>query len=228
MSGFVQWNEVPNRGGGQAEFLALKSGNTYKIRPLFKPLNFYKYFHKVDGKLRTAIVSEEIVSQLSAMHPELNKPANRYAMYVLDRNDDNKVKIMEFSVSVFKNFSNRFQLTGEEPGSNKNGSDWAIKVSGSGFSTVYETTFIKNTPLTNDEVEAVKTELGGDMEKLATIFKFLDLKSAEKKLFESGEDDNSHNSPSVSNKSTVKVSSELEIDNDDDISDSVGDFNPDW
>jgi len=142
--------------------------------------------------------------------------------------DDNKIKIMEFSVSVFKNFSNRFQLTGEEPGSNKNGSDWAIKVTGSGFSTVYETTFIRNTPLTQDEVEAVKTELGGDMEKLSTIFKFLNIAEAEKKLFESGEDNNSYSGSSVSNKSTVKVSSELENLDADDASDSVGDFDPDW
>lgn len=219
MSGFVQWNEVPS--GGGTNFLALKSGNTYKIRPLLQPLNFCKYFHKVDGKMRTAVVSEEVVAQMASKHPQLNRPANRYAMYVLDRNDDDKIKVMEFPISVYKQFANSFQATGNEPGSNKNGSDWVIKISGSGYNTTYETTFVAGTPLTEEEVNAIKVELGGDMEKLATIFPFNDVAGAEKKLFNPDENGNAGQTTTATTTATTTSQTDASVDSDEE-------FNPDW
>ncbi len=225
MSGFVQWNEVPS-GGERTNFLALKSGNTYKIRPLLQPLNFHKYFHKVDGKMRTAVVSEEVVAQMAAKYPDLGKPANRYAMYVLDRNDNNQIKVMEFPISVYKQFSNSFQATNNEPGSKVNGSDWMIKISGTGFNTTYETTFIANTPLTEEEINVVKTELAGDSEKLATIFPFNEVPQAEKRLFNPDEKGNGGqaSSPAVSAPavSSPAVSGIVPSTGSDE------DFNPDW
>ncbi len=223
MSGFVQWNEVPS-GGERTNFLALKSGNTYKVRPLLQPLNFCKYFHKVDGKMRTAVVSEEVVAQLAAKYPltELSKPANRYAMYVFDRNDDSKIKVMEFPISVYRQFANSFQATNNEPGSKINGSDWVIKITGTGFNTTYETTFVANTPLTEEEIKAVKAELAGDSEKLATIFPFNDVAAAEKRLFNPDENGNGGQTTIASSSVTTTASAT------DATVDSNEDFNPDW
>lgn len=190
MSGFVQWDNVPSGDGSRAEFLQLKSGNTYKVRPLLDAYNFHKYFHKVEGqKMRTAIVTEETVGLMAAKYPsELNKPANRYAMYVIDRNDGNKIKIMEFPFSIYKAFCNSFDATKKMPSHKTDGSDWLIKKSGVGLNTSYETTFVTNTPLTDEEFANLKEVTGGDREKIATIFPFCSLEVAEKKLFNPDEE----------------------------------------
>lgn len=189
-NGFVQWNEVEVGGSGsKTDFLRLKTGNTYKIRPLFLPVHFYKYFHKVDKKLRTAICPEEVVAVLSKKYPEdvLKKPANRFVMFVIDR-ADGAVKIMEFPISVYSQFRSSFEATGKKPGSGQKGGDWQIKVAGAGFNTTYTTTFIQDSPLSDEEKEKVKVALGGDAEKLKKIYKFCTLEEAEKKLFSDEED----------------------------------------
>ena len=42
MTEYVQWGSVPKSGGNgeKSEYLKLKSGNTYKIRPIFDPVKF--------------------------------------------------------------------------------------------------------------------------------------------------------------------------------------------
>lgn len=185
MSGYVQWNEVPTGGsGGKTDFLRLKTGNTYKVRPLFLPVHFYKYFNKKDGKLRTAVVSEEVVAVMTEKYSEdtLQKPANRFAMFVIDRADES-VKVMEFPISVYRQFRNSFEATGKKPGSGKDGGDWQIKIAGSGFNTSYDTIFVKDTPLTEDEKAKIKDALDGDSEKLQKIYKHCAIEEAETKLF---------------------------------------------
>ncbi len=180
---YVEWDDVaPDKGG--TEFLRLKSGNTYKVRPIKLPVHFYKFFYKNKGKLRTATVEEETIGQLMKKYPnELKtKPANRYAIYVIDR-ADGQVKIMEGPQSVFKPFRNRFDATGKKPGGEKDGGDWMIKVSGSGFGTNYDVTFIDTTPITDEEKEKVKEAWNGDSDKLQKIYKIDTFVEAEKKLF---------------------------------------------
>jgi hypothetical protein len=229
MAGFVQWKHDSN-GEGKTDFLTLKSGSTYKIRPLLEAYNFNKYFHKIDGKMRTAVVDDEVVSQLAAKYPsELNKPANRYAMYVIDRNDENKIKIMEFPISVYKAFCNSFDATKRKPGSRQDGSDWLIKKTGTGLNTSYETTFVDYTPLTEDEYEKFKKVLGGDLQRIAAIFPFSTLEEAEKKLFGPEEENDSDVSPKASAKKTVvakpnTASASVSAD----TADAADDFDPDW
>lgn len=215
MSGFVQWTDAPGGNGG-TNYLTMVSGNTYKVRPLLIPINFHKYFNKVDGKTRTAVVTEEVVAQMANKYPELGKPANRYGMYVIDRNDDNKIKILEFPITVYKAFVNSFEATKKKPGSRTDGSDWLIKKSGAGLKTSYEATFVDYTPLTQGEYDALMTLLDGNMKKIATFFPFLSLADAEKKLFASEEDSgqiDSSGTPASASASTTE---------------SADDFDPDW
>jgi len=180
--GYVEWAEVAPENSNGSKFLRLKTGNTFKVRPLLLPVHFWKFFHERNGKKRNAVVSEEIIEQMMATHPELKKPANRYAIYIIDRSDG-QVKIMEGPQTVFREFRNRFEATGEKPGGGADGGDWQIKITGAGLNTSYSTIFINQTPLTDDEKEKIKEELGGDKEKLQKIFKFCTIEEAEAKLF---------------------------------------------
>ena len=185
--GYVQWDKVAPDTSNGSKFLRLKSGNTFKVRPLLLPVHFWKFFHDKDGKKRNAVVSEEVIEQMMATHPELKKPANRYAIYIIDRADE-KVKIMEGPQTVFREFRNRFEATGDKPGGGADGGDWQIKITGVGLNTNYAITFLNQTPLTDEEKEKIKEELGGDKDKLQKIFKFCTVEEAEAKLFSDGEE----------------------------------------
>ena len=110
MAEYVQWGSVPedSSGGDKSEFLRMKTGNTYRIRPVFDPIKFFKYFHKHEGKLRTAICDKPDVCPVRDRHPELKKPSMRYAAYVIDR-ADGKVKILEAPQSVFRPIGSSFE-----------------------------------------------------------------------------------------------------------------------
>ncbi len=206
MTEYVQWGSVPKSGGGgdRGEFLKLKTGNTYRIRPVFDPVKFFKYFHKNDKRLRTAICAKPDVCPVRDRHPELKKPSLRYAAYVIDRNDGNKVKILEAPQSVFRPIGSSFEATGKNPGSGKDGSDWQIKVTGTGLNTTYDVAFAGNTPLNQEERASIKEALDGDMKKLQKLYKVDTADEIEEKLF----GDPNKNTNESSNESSSDVSFE--------------------
>ena len=189
MTEYVQWGSVPQGGGNgeKSEYLKLKSGNKYRIRPIFDPVKFFKYFHKNQGRLRTAICGRPDVCPVRDKHPDLKRPSMRYAAYVIDR-EDNRVKILEAPQSVFRPIGSSFEATGKNPGSGKDGSDWLVKVSGTGLNTTYDVSFAGNTPLTQEERAAIKESLEGDMKKLQKLYKVDTPDEIEQKLFGSPED----------------------------------------
>jgi len=185
MTEYVQWGSVPKSGGSngeQSEFLKLKSGNKYRIRPIFDPVKFFKYFHKYEGKLRTAICGKPDVCPVRDSHPDLKKPSMRYAAYVIDR-ADGKVKILEAPQSVFRPIGSSFEATGKNPGSGKDGSDFLVTVTGMGLNTVYDVAFAGASPLTQEERASIKEALDGDMKKLQKLYKVDTPAEIEEKLF---------------------------------------------
>jgi len=195
MAEYVQWGSVPSSGGSgeMSEFLKLKSGNTYRIRPVFDPVKFFKYFHKNEGKLRTAICDKPDVCPVRDRHPELKKPSMRYAAYVIDR-ADGKVKILEAPQSVFRPIGSTFESTGKNPGSGKDGSDFQVKVKGTGLNTTYEVAWAGSSPLTQEERGAVKEALDGDKQKLQKLYKVDTPEEIEAKLFGTPDQDSSNDS----------------------------------
>lgn len=185
MAEYIQWDVVTkgSEGNGEkGEYLRLQSGNTYRIRPLFKLVKFYKYFHKKDGKLRTAICQDPRTCPVRDKHPDLQKPSLRFASYIIDRKDG-KVKILEGPQTVFRPLGSSFEMTGKEPGGSKDGSDWSIKVTGKGYNTKYDVVFIENTPITKEERELITEAVEGDKEKLAKVYKDDTPEQIEEKLF---------------------------------------------
>lgn len=190
MAEHVQWDDVATKQSAdekdKSEFLRLQSGKTYKIRPVFKPVKFWKYFLKNgQGKTRTAIVADPSTCPVRERHPEL-KPSLRYAAIVIDR-EDNKVKILEAPQSVFRSLGTHFEATGKNPGGSKDGSDWQIKVTGKGLNTTYDVIYLKETPLSDEEKNILRDALEGDKDKLQNMFKADTPDEIEEKLFGKGE-----------------------------------------
>ena len=192
MNGVIDWGDfIPNSSGssnvgGRMDFLWLKSGSTYRVRPVHKPVIFYKYFYKNGTKLRTAICKEPSTCTVKINHPELDTPSERFAILVIDR-ADGKVKVMEFPKSVFLSIKAWWTATQKNPGGN-DGVDWAINVAGSGQKgTKYTSTPIEASPFTNEEkqliVKVLKDEEGNDTAILEKIFKAHSPEDIEKKLF---------------------------------------------
>ena len=48
MTEYVQWGSVPedSNGGDSNLYLKMKTGGTYKIRPVLDPVKFFKYFQE--------------------------------------------------------------------------------------------------------------------------------------------------------------------------------------
>jgi len=186
MNDYVAWSSVSkgakSNSDNKLDYLKLKSDETYRIRPILYPVKFFKYFHKKDGRLRTAICEDPDTCPVKERHSDLKKPSLRYAAIVIDRGDD-KVKILEAPQSVFRPLGNSEEVTGRNPGSAKNGSDWQIKVTGKNINTVYDSTFIDTTPLTDSEKKAVKVALGGDQKVLRRLYKIDTPEVIEEKLF---------------------------------------------
>jgi len=185
---YADWGDVApeqtsgSSGGGNNSFLKLKSGGVYTIRPVHKTVEFYKWFHKKDNKLRTAVVrDEEVIKSFMAENSDLGKPSHRYALYVFDRADGG-LKIMEAPVTVFRPFRIRFDATGQTPGGAQGG-DWQITVTGAGLKTRYTSKYLKDAPFTDDEKSQVKELLADESRLLTTIYKSHDEEAIEKRLF---------------------------------------------
>ena len=99
----------------------------------------------------------EDANKLYREHTDIFRFAPRptYAVIIIDRADD-EVKILEFPPTVFRAFSNRYDLTGISPGNKSQGEEWKVKSEGKGKNTTYTAVFIDTIDLTDEEVEQVK------------------------------------------------------------------------
>ena len=183
LNGYLEWGDVGSEKTTKTTYLWLKSGNKYKVRPLHKCVPVYKYFYRnQEGRLRTAICEDPANCPVGDKHPELQTPSERYAMYVIDR-EDGVIKVMEGPKTLFIPFKHRYQATKKSPGGDKNGSDWYIEVTGSGKKTKYICTYLEDTPLTASEKNSLQEEWGGEKDKLRKIYKPHTSEEIEQRLF---------------------------------------------
>lgn len=219
MTSIVEWKDVSKQsdsgrnpdGSLKTKFLALKTGNKYTVRPVHKPVQITKYYNRINGKLRTAIVADTENCPIHAENPDI-KFSTRYAVYVFDR-ADGQLKIMEGPVTVFRPLGKRFEATGKNPGGN-DGGDWLIEVTGIGMKTTYTLTHLEDKPFTKEEIARVKEEFKDDGKKLEKLYAPDSTEKIREKLF-------SEEYPvSTSKKSASVVNEDFESDNDDDGSDN--------
>lgn len=141
-------------------FIRLKpQEKPFKIRIASNPKNFrshwaaFKSISKAPIRSPAYSVDERSLDIAWAEGDWL--PQRRHACTVFDRDDGDKLKILEAGDSVFSHFGNWFKATGINPSSNE-GTDWFIWVKDNGGTTEYSATpDIKTTPFTDDEKKII-------------------------------------------------------------------------
>jgi hypothetical protein len=170
----VDWGSIggknaPGGGGGgngdRIPFMKFESGKIYTVRPVGHAIEFYKFFCKYNGKNIVVNVhkkhKKEAEAVLSNFFGKEIKMSWRCASFVLDRNDNNSIKVLEGGYSIFEPFALWSQTNGNaSPGSNAGG-NWAIKVTGDGVAgnnpRKYGVSYVGPAPITPDEVSVLKS-----------------------------------------------------------------------
>lgn len=189
----VEWDDITppkkssgggRKGGGSGKFLRLEANSMYRVRPVHQPIRFYKYYNELNGRLRTAICDNPDTCTVKDKHPDL-RPSRRYAILVLDRNDDNKLKILEGPQTIFEEFKKYYDITKKKPGGPEGG-DFTINVvcpnGKKDRDTTYTVDFINETPFTSEE-KSMLVEKKDDF-NLPEIFKSHSAEEIETRLFD--------------------------------------------
>lgn len=191
MNGVIDWGDFTpgsnKNSDDRVPFLWLKSGETYKVRPVAKPVIFFKYFYKNGEKWRNAICKDPSTCPVGMAHGDkLDTPGERFAILVIDRADD-MLKILEFPKSIFLSIKAWWQATQQNPGGDE-GVDWVIQKTGSGKNnTKYTATPTVAAPFTDAEkkriISVIKDEEGNNAHFLEGIYKAHTAEQIEKRLF---------------------------------------------
>lgn len=146
-------------------FLRFKRDENYRIRPLGNAVQFYKFF--IEKGKPSIIVhpqrKDAALKLLSEHSGNEYKPSFRCAIFVLDRSDDNRIKVMEGGFQIFDSFAKWSQATGVQPGHGPGG-DWNISVEGDGVGgsnpRKYTAVFLGNSVFSEEERSMIKKMKG--------------------------------------------------------------------
>jgi hypothetical protein len=179
--GIVDWTgfNKNDKSGNGAKYLKLEPGKSYRIRPVFKPHLFYKYFvERPQGGFGQAITDQPDSCVIKKKYGEMAK--QRFSVNVIDR-ADGIIKVLEGPMSILKQFADWANATGTDPGS-KDGGEFALRVECPGNDrkkTKYIVSFINYTPFTDDE----KTMIKSGMHDLESLFKATPQDQIEAKVY---------------------------------------------
>ena len=198
--GLVDWTSFNknDKSNSNVKYLKLESGRSYRVRPVFKPHVFYKYFvERPQGGFGQAITDAPDNCVITRKYGE--RPKMRFAVNVIDR-ADGSIKVLEGPITILKQFSNWASETGTDPGS-KDGGEFSIRVECPGNDmkkTKYMVSFINYAPFSDGEKSMIKES----MYNLEEIYKATNQEKIEETLYGAeGEDD------SGSKKKSDKVAS---------------------
>ena len=171
MSSFVGWDEPTGKartggaGGGSGMFLKLESGKTYRVRLVGNAVQYFQHWEPVicrspgvDPKTNTVL---DPLMQMSKPDGTPYLPKERYAIWVLDRLDGNKLKIMDFPGVLYDRFKAWKADFNQAPG-DVNGPDWKIELQARGGNkrnTQYIAERLDRTPFTTEEIERIQKGL---------------------------------------------------------------------
>lgn len=169
---FSNFNPDRKGKGNGITFLRFQSDKTYRVRPFAAAVEFYKIFV---GKGKPSIIvdpddKDEAAKLLTEKAGTEMRPSYRNAMFVLDRNDDNRVKIMEGGFQIFEAFANWSSGSGTKPGSGAAG-DWQITVTGDGLNRKYQPVYLGPAMFTDEEKKVISALKAADKLKMANYLK---------------------------------------------------------
>lgn len=174
---FSNFNPDKKKGGGNGiSFLRFESGKTYKIRPFGSCVEFYKLFI-AKGKPSVIVDpgdKDEAARILSEATGREIRPSYRNAMFVIDREDGGKIKILEGGFQIFESFANWSASSGVKPGAGQAG-DWTIKVEGEGVGgsnpRKYSPSYLGPSVFSEEEKKMISALKAADKLKLGNYLK---------------------------------------------------------
>lgn len=211
--GLIDWTSFSkgDKSGNGAKYLKLEAGKSYRIRPVFKPHIFYKYFvERPQGGFGQAITDTPDTCVIRKKYGEQAK--QRFAVNVIDR-ADGIIKVLEGPISILKQFSTWASETGTDPGS-KDGGEFAIRVECPGNDkkkTRYVVSFINYAPFTDEEKALIKS---GAMNDLETLYRATSQDQIEAKVYGTDEEESSSTSKAKKAPEKQAASSKSQISDD--------------
>jgi len=168
---FSNFNPKKNKGNG-ISFLRFESDKTYKVRPFATAVEFFKIFV---GKGKPSLIldpddKDEAAKLLTEHSGTEMRPSYRNAMFILDRNDNNRVKIMEGGSQIFEAFAAWNSGSGIKPGSGAAG-DWQITVTGDGLNRKYSAVYLGPCVFTDEEKKTISALKAADKLKMGNYLK---------------------------------------------------------
>jgi hypothetical protein len=186
----VDWSSFNENSGSKGNgrsgisFLKFEANTTSRVRPIGRAKEFFKIF--IEKGKPSIIVDvndkEEAARMLSEETGREIVPNYRNAYFVLDRNDGNKVKIMEGGRQIFKQIAEWSNQTKIEPGSGQ-GYDWSIKATGNNKDREYIATPLQPAPLTADEKSMLEKLKSAGKLQLELYFKEVPLNKVIETVF---------------------------------------------
>lgn len=171
MPTYVSWDETSDRGKGQGggQFLKLEAGKKYKIRLVSRAVQYFQHWEPVI--CRSPGIDPKTGQTLDPLMLAGYSPKKRYAIWVIDREDGNKLKVMDFPPTLFDQFADWRANFNEDPGG-PSGPDWIIKLEVPGTDrrrTKYKASYLDKVPFTAEELALIKE--GNLKAKLADLRK---------------------------------------------------------
>lgn len=164
MARYFGWDEkVPEAnkgsggGGNGIDYLKLEIGKRYRVRLVAKPFGYFQHWEPIICR------SPEIDESGAVLDPLMLQglqPKPRFAIWVFDRQDGNKLKIMDFAPTMLDQFKIFRENFGDDPGSNK-GPDFIIEgkcQGGDKRKTKWTCSYLTATPFTEEEVAQIKAK----------------------------------------------------------------------
>lgn len=149
--GWDKYAEEQKSTEGRTEFLRLESGKQYNLRLVLDPYGYDQHWEPFPA--RSPGEGDPLIAM--GHHPKL-----RFSCWVLDRDNGNQLKVMDFPPSLGKSFAAwSTRNGGKNPGGN-DGPNFRVVVDGRGKATRYSAVDISPAPFTQDEIEMFKC-LGG-------------------------------------------------------------------
>jgi hypothetical protein len=175
---YIQWSKLEKRdnggGGSNGDGIFLKFGpGKFRVRLLGEPYEYEQLF--ISKKNTTSERDIPVISPGDDSDPLRKMGYNatpKLAVNVLDRKDDNKLKIMRVGPSVYNHIKSYYEETGVDPSDPKKGPDLLISVddpNGNPRQRKYTVTFLQATKITREEASKIKEE--GGLHKLEKYFK---------------------------------------------------------
>jgi len=136
-------------------YLRLQEGESAVIRPVRRLFSFFRHYKPIQ-----AIVSIDVVmKRLDPFVVKGDLAYRRHAIYILDRNDGDSLKIYEFGNTILNELKKHMICLNSNNPTGKNGANFRISRCGRYTSTCYEVTMEEKNSLSEKDIDHIKDNI---------------------------------------------------------------------